>query len=107
MENKTTENKPTVWVLNESGHDYSQAEEFGTLRFLTKGKVDSFASNKYYRIYAEALKDMQDGDYVLLTGLASMNLILGWIIGHKQLRLRILLYKNRKYVVRELMPNLI
>lgn len=102
-----SEVKPTVWVLNQSGHDYSEAEKYGTLRYLTKGKVDAYASNKYYRIYADALQAMKEGDYILLTGLASMNLILGWIIGFKGFSLNILLYKNRKYIVRKLVPTLL
>jgi len=98
--------EPKVYVINKSGHDFNKAKAFGRLIFLTEGKVASLPVNKYYRIFAEKMKDITEHDYILITGFASLNLVAGWVVGSKQLPLRLLLYKDGKYVERTLEFNL-
>ena len=98
---------PKVYVINDSGHDYKEAERYGELIYLTRGKVASYATTQHYRTFAELMSDASPGDYILVTSLASMNLIAGWIIGTLGFPLNMLLFKDNTYVVRRLMPRLI
>lgn len=98
---------PKVFVINNSGHDYSKAKRFGELVFLTEGKVDGYAINKNYRELADKLKDVREGDYILVTSLASLNCITGWIIGQLNLPLNLLIFKEDKYLKRKLTPSII
>ena len=96
-----------VYIINDSGHDYKEAEKYGELTYLTRGKVASYATNQHYRTFAEIMSDASPNDYILVTSLASMNLIAGWIIGILGFPLNMLLFKDNTYVVRRLMPHLI
>jgi hypothetical protein len=96
-----------VFVINDSGHDFSEAEKFGKLIFLTEGHVQSFDTNKNFRSIIHKMKDVKEGDYILITSLASLNCIVGWIIGSLNLTLNILIYKNGKYLKRRIIPKLL
>lgn len=96
-----------VFVINDCGHDYSEAKRFGELVYLTKGQVPSFNTNKNYRTLLNKMKSASDGDYILVTSLASLNCIAGWIIGHLGLSLNLLLFKDGRYLKRRLVPKLI
>ncbi len=98
---------PKVYVINDSGHDYKEAEKYGTLVYLTRGKVASYATTQHYRTFAEKMRGATSNDYILVTSLASMNVIAGWIIGTLGFPLNLLLFKDGQYVVRRLMPRLI
>jgi hypothetical protein len=98
---------PKVYIINDSGHDYSEAKQFGTLVFLTKGKVASYATTQHYRVFAEKMKDAGPNDFILVTSLASMNCIAGWIMGTLGFPLNLLLFKDDKYVVRRIVPRLV
>lgn len=98
---------PKVYIINDSGHDYTEAEKYGELVYLTRGKVPSYAITQHYRVFAEKMKDATPEDYILVTSLASMNAICGWIIGTLGFPLNLLLFKEDTYVVRKLMPRLI
>ena len=96
-----------VYVINDSGHDYKEAEKYGELIYLTKGIVASYATTQHYRTFAEKMKDATSDDYILVTSLASMNAIAGWIMGTLGFPLNLLLFKDSTYVVRRIMPRLI
>ncbi len=96
-----------VYIINDSGHDYKEAEKYGTLIYLTRGKVAPYAIIQNYRTFAEKMKDATPDDYILVTSLASMNAIAGWIMGTLGFPLNLLLFKDSTYVVRRIMPRLI
>jgi hypothetical protein len=98
--------EPKVFVINDSGHDFSGAKSYGKLVFLSKGKVASLPINKYYRHFADKMKDITEHDYILITSLASLNCVAGWVVGSKGLPLNLLLYKDGKYTVRTLKDKL-
>lgn len=64
-----------VYVINDSCHDYSEAESFGTLTFLTKGKINKLATARMYREFEAQLKDSSKEDFILLSGLTIMSVI--------------------------------
>jgi hypothetical protein len=104
---KQVKQRPKVFIINNSGHDFSQAEDFGELVFLTSGAVDSSKSNLHYRELAAKMSEAKEGDYILVTSLASINAIAGWIMGRLGLNLRLLIYSNNKYVVKTIYNNLL
>ena len=100
------ERRPKVFIINKSGHDYSPAQEFGDLVFLSEGFVEPYDLNIHYREFSEKLQEAQEGDYLLITSLASLNALAGWILGIKGLSLNLLLFKGNKYLERNIKPKL-
>jgi len=99
-----------VFVVNNSGHDFSTAEEFGELVYLSEGMFNSFDLNKMYRMFAELLVDSTQEDYILMSGLPQMNMIASAIFGYMHGRVNILLYssRNNNYQFKEIvLGNLI
>ena len=94
-----------VFVINKNGHDYNKARAFGKLVYLTEGYLDAYNINKNYRLIKKILQEAQEGDYILVTGLSSLNLITGWILGYSGLNLNILLWKKDHYIVRRLVKE--
>lgn len=95
---------PKVYIPNNSGHDFSQAESFGELVFITQGSVDRFKINNMYREVVATLKDSTAHDYVMVTGLTQINVVLTSVFAVKHGRLRLLMYdvKEERYVLREI-----
>lgn len=93
---------PTVWVVNKSSHDYSAAEKFGTLDFLSQGPMDKFAVNDMDRQFADKLRHSTAEDYILLTALSVMNALACTCFALKHGRLNLLIYKSGEYVERRL-----
>ena len=96
-----------VYIINKSGHDYSKAEKFGTLIYLTEGEQDPDESNQHFRQFVNKMKDAKEGDYILITSLASMNAIAGWIFGTLGLNLNMLIFKGGRYEIKKLVPDLL
>jgi hypothetical protein len=81
-----------VFVPNEgAGHDYSDAERYGELVFVTGGSINPFDTGVMNRAWSSALADSSPSDYLVVTSL----------IKHK--RLNLLLFSSRgKYRKREI-----
>ncbi len=60
--------KPRVYVVANTGHDYSSAEQRGELVYLYDGKVNVFASDKLVKELNEKLADSTPDDYLILSG---------------------------------------
>jgi hypothetical protein len=84
-----------VYVPNRSVHDFSPAESYGQLIYLTEGKLDPYATSKYHRIFSEAMKDSDPEDYILLTGLNAVNVVAAHIMTKLHGRVNLLLFKSR------------
>ena len=93
---------PTVWVINKAAHDFSAAERFGVLRYLSKGVISKYATNRIFRQFNEELSKASKEDYILLTSLTVMNVIACCIFVMKFKRLNILLLKDDNYQARTL-----
>jgi hypothetical protein len=89
---------PKVYIVNKSAHDFSEAEKYGTLVFLTEGLIDADNLNLQTRLIWKGLSTFKKGDYILLTGLASTNLIIGWLLGTLKQDLNVLLYIKDRYI---------
>lgn len=92
----------TVFVINQSGHDYAPASKFGQIIFLSKGTTNRYATNSLYRKFAEILKHSHEDDYILVTGLTIGNMIAASIMTCLHGRVNFLLFKEGRYVERTL-----
>ena len=93
---------PRVYVISRSPHDFSEAEHFGELIFLSEGRMNRFSTNHIARSFMEIMKDCQPEDYILQTGLTVMNMIATAIFASKHKRLNLLIYAQGKYSPRSL-----
>jgi hypothetical protein len=89
-----------VWITNKSGHDFSPAEKFGQLLFLTSGVLPSkFSVNMLYRTFVEALENSSPNDYILIAGPSTALAVLVAIFAQKHGRVNFLIHdtKDNKY----------
>ena len=91
-----------VFVVNKSAHDFSPAEEFGELTFLSEHSMNRYAVNNMHREFSQRLEDSGPDDLILLCGLSIMNVVACSIFSHMHGRLNLLIYKDRRYVERNL-----
>lgn len=89
-----------VYVVNKSSHDFSAAEHFGKLVFLSEGHMNRYGTNNMCRHFADAMADSTADDYILLCSLNVMNAMACAIFAHKHGVLNLLLYKDGKYIER-------
>jgi hypothetical protein len=89
-----------VYIVSKSNHDFSKAEHFGEIRYLSEGVVNRYHVNNMIRQFTEALKDSNEEDYILPCGLSMMNSIACSIFVLKHKRLNLLLFKSGKYIER-------
>ena len=92
----------TVFVVNKSSHDFTAAEQFGRLRYLSEGIESRYAVSKIYRMFAMSLRHSSPDDYILITGLTTMNVVACSCFSFIHGRLNLLLYKNDKYIERKI-----
>ncbi len=92
-----------VFVANKSGHVYDAAKKYGRLVFVTDGQVDRYDANGIWRAWNDALSNSTQWDYILLTSLNVICAIGAAVFATKHGgRLNLLLYKNGRYIPREL-----
>jgi hypothetical protein len=91
-----------VFIVNRSAHDFSNASRFGTLTYLSSGEINRWNTNHMARIFEEVLASSSKEDYLVLCSLNIMNSIASAIFAAKHGRLNILLYKDGRYVERNL-----
>lgn len=87
-----TNPRPTVFIVNDGPHDFSEAKRFGEIVFLSHGPIDRYATNQMYRTFMEKLQDSSPEDYILSTALTQMNMIATAIMAHKHGRVNILIH---------------
>lgn len=92
-----------VYIVNKSSHDFSKAEKFGNLIFMSEGSVPRYSASKMIRLFEPFLKKSKKTDYILLTSMTIMCSVACGMFGAKHGRLNLLLYKpgthNASFVV--------
>jgi hypothetical protein len=93
---------PRVYVPNRSFHDFSDANRFGELVYLTEGTQDRFKINDLYRRIGTKLEQAGPGDYLLISGPSTVNAIAASILAYKFGRINYLVYDGAtaRYVSR-------
>lgn len=104
----------TVYVTQETSHDFRPAEEFGDLVFLSSGRRDDFHnvvnSDHNRRLLAHLRHGLRkynpDRDYIVLIGSPYVNAAVMMILGAWRFKtVRILRWDNRDLVYIPLVLN--
>ena len=95
--------RPTVYIVNRSAHNFSPAEQFGELMFMTQGLINRFAISEIYRTFQEFLQNSKPEDYLLVSGMSSQLVVATAILAQKHGRVNFLLWKDGEYLERTLM----
>jgi hypothetical protein len=91
-----------VYIINKGGHNFDDAKRYGDLVFCSEGIQNRFAVDAMYRMFVKELGDSTPDDYLLLTSLSILCTIAALVWGRMHGRVKLLLYKNEKYVCREI-----
>lgn len=90
-----------VYIVNKSAHDFSEADKYGEVIFLSSGSMDRYATNNMLRVFSEAMVDSGPEDYIVPCSLNVMNSIACAVFAKKHGTLNLLLYKQgRGYIER-------
>ncbi len=93
---------PNVYVVSKSAHDFSGAQKYGKLIFLSEGALNRYHVNNMERQFSSKLENSSPEDFILPCGLSMMNSIACAMFALKHKRLNLLLFRKGKYVERNL-----
>lgn len=93
----------TVYIPNKGAHDYSDAERYGELHFLTSGSVSRYNTENLYRQLVEGLEGAEETDYLLVSSLAILNALASAIFSRKFGRVNYLLFRDGEYIEKTVM----
>ena len=85
--------KKKIFIVNKSYHDYTEAEKFGELIFMSEGSINRYSASKIFRIFEPFIKESKKTDYILLTSMTIMCVIVSGMFATKHKRLNLLLHK--------------
>lgn len=91
-----------VYIVNKSAHDFSAAERFGDVIFLSEGPMDRYSVNNMVRQFTEIMEGSESNDYIVPCSLNVMNSIASAIFAHKHGKLNLLLFKGGDYLERNI-----
>lgn len=96
--------KIKVFIVNKSAHDFSKAEDYGEVFFVTEGWLDRFNTTNMHRHAEKAFKDSSPNDWILPCALNTLNSIVCATFAVKHGRLNLLLWKARtgEYLKKEM-----
>ena len=92
--------KKTVYIVNKGGHDFTDADRFGELDFMSEGLLGKYDIGVLYRKFATLLRNSSENDYLLTTGLPLANCIACAIFARIHGKLNLLLFRDGKYIER-------
>jgi hypothetical protein len=85
-----------VFVINKSCHDFSKAQAWGQLVYLTEGNLNRYNTSSMFRQFEEAIKSSSSTDYLLLSGMTIMSTLAAAMFAAKHHRLNLLIWKSDK-----------
>jgi len=91
-----------VYIVNKSAHDFSEAEHFGKIVFVTEGRLNRFNINDMHRQANEVLKNSRDKDFIVPCSLNVLNSIVCATFAVKHKKLNLLLFKQGVYIERNI-----
>lgn len=91
-----------VYIVNKSAHDFSEAEKFGHLVFITEGRLNRFAVNDMHRQTTDILEGSHKEDFIVPCSLNVLNSIVCATFAVKHGRLNLLLFKQGDYIERNI-----
>ena len=93
-----------VYIVNSANHDYSKAEQYGELVYVTRGKLPIFKTNTVRAMLEKGLVKFTKDDYLLISGPAIVSVMAATILYNKFDTVKFLVFdaKQQDYVVRHL-----
>ena len=93
-----------VYVVNNANHDYSKAEQYGELMYVTRGKLPIFKTSTVRAMLEKGLVKFTKDDYLLISGPAIVSIMAATILYNKFDIVKFLVFdaKQQDYVVRHL-----
>lgn len=85
-----------VLVINKSCHDFSPAEQYGKLIYMSEGVLERFSTTKMFRTFKPFIDESTPDDLILVTGMTNMSVIVCSMFAHKHGRINLLLYKEQR-----------
>ena len=89
-----------VYIVNKSNHDFSAAEHYGEIVFLSEGPMNRYSTNNMLRTFTERMKGSISKDYIVPCSLNVMNSIACALFARKHGTLNLLLFKEGLYIER-------
>lgn len=93
-----------VYIVNDANYDYSKAEQYGELVYVTRGKIPIFKTSTVRAMLEKGLVKFTKDDYLLISGSAIVNIMAATILYNKFDTVKFLVFdaKQQDYVVRHL-----
>lgn len=91
-----------VYIVNNGGHDYSDAARFGDIVFCTEERIRKDDVAQMFRELSIALEQAEPDDLLLVSSLTSLCMVAASILSNRFGEVHFLLYKDGQYVVRDL-----
>jgi len=91
-----------VFIVNKSAHDFSPAEAFGEIVFLSEGPMNRYSTNNMHRLFSSRMKDSKETDHIVPCSLNVMNSIACAFFAVKHRKLNLLLFKDGEYLERNM-----
>lgn len=91
-----------VYILQDGGHDYTAAEDFGTLVFCADHAVNRWNISAMYELLMDAMQDAKKDDLILISSLATFCCVATAIMVERFGEVHYLIYKDGKYIQRDL-----
>jgi len=95
--------QPTIWIVNEAGHNYDKALEVvpdARLSFLSTGNINPLAFDRMIDTFAQGvIKYVKPEDYLLISGTPPANAVvfLLWIMHFEECKVLLWNAKLQKY----------
>lgn len=88
-----------VWIVNFAGHDYSDAERFGELDYITRGYISLGHLDRILYTVSESVAKTDESDWLLPSGLILLNALTAavWLKKHGTLNLLVWDQKTNCY----------
>lgn len=80
---------PRVFIANYAGHDYTKAEAYGELKFVTKGFISFQSLDRVKFQVAEGLVGTRSEDWLVLSGTNIVNALAAvlWYVMHGKVKI--------------------
>jgi len=92
-----------VYITNAAGHDFSKAEKFGELTWITKGWVPLQSLDRVKFLVAEKLQHARPEDYLLLSGTQVVCVVAALYWFYKFGEVKLLVHDKKEDDYRELL----
>lgn len=103
---KKKESKPLVLVVNSGYHDYSPAEQFGEIVFMSTDPngISQYNTSTMARLFQPYIDKSTPEDYILVTSFSVMVTVVSSMFAFKHGRLNLLIYRpgDHRYVARNI-----